>query len=194
MITGHIGVAAAAKSQSRDIPLWVLMLATFWLDIVFVPLLALGVEDIESRPGTDGGYGDVLIHADWTHSFIGAIALSIAFGVVAARWWGGRAGFILIGISFSHWVLDLIVHHADMPFTPGNAGGLPRFGLGLWDFPAATIVIELMLLVAGAWLYWRSAREVTAGRDSRLQMRANLLGALMLVFGVVVLLTDVYIG
>jgi hypothetical protein len=194
MITGHIGVAAAAKSGAREIPLWVLMLATLWLDVVFIPLLLLGVEEIESRPGTDGGYGDVIIQADYTHSFVGAIVLSIAFGVVTARWWGARAGFILIGIAFSHWVLDLIVHHPDMPFLPGNAGDLPRFGLGLWDVPAFTAVIELLLLAVGAWFYWRAAREVTAGGDARLQARANLLGALMLAFGVLVLLSDVFFG
>jgi hypothetical protein len=194
MITGHLGVAAAAKSPARDVPLWVLMLATLWLDVVFVPLLLLGVEEIDDLPGTDGGYGNVLIHADYTHSFIGAVLLSIVFGIVAARWWGGRAGFILIGIAFSHWVLDLIVHHADMPFMPGNAGDLPRFGLGLWDVPWLTAILELILLVAGVWVYWRAAREVTAGREATVQMRAHLLAGLMLVFGGGVLLTDVYIG
>jgi len=194
MITGHIGLAAGMKAQSRQIPLWGLMLATFWLDIVFLPLLLLGVEEITDKPGTDGGYGNAIIQADYTHSFIGAILLSVIFGVVAARWWGGQAGLVLTGVAFSHWVLDLIVHHPDMPFMPGNAGNLPRFGLGLWDAPWLSAVVEAILLAAGALLYWRAARDVTAGRSAALQTRANLLGALMLVFGVLVLLTDVFIG
>ena len=190
MITGHLGVAAGFKAQSREVPLWVLMLATLWLDIVFLPLWLLGVEGIEDRPGTDGGYGDVIIHADYSHSFGGAILLAVVFGIVAARWWGGRAGLVLMGVVFSHWFLDLIVHHADMPFMPGNAGSLPRFGLGLWSSPVATMVLELLLLAAGAWFYWRAAREVAA-RDARLLTRANLLGGLMLAFGLLVLITDV---
>ena len=55
------------------------MLATVWLDIVFAPLLAAGVETIENVPGTSGGYGKAIIHADWTHSLVGALVLAALF-------------------------------------------------------------------------------------------------------------------
>ena len=42
MIAGHFGLAAGVKGRERQVPLWVLMLATVWLDIVFAPLLAAG--------------------------------------------------------------------------------------------------------------------------------------------------------
>ena len=64
MIAGHFGFAAAVKSRERQVPLWALMLATQWLDVVFVPLLLLGVETLTPVPGTRGGYGEVIIHAD----------------------------------------------------------------------------------------------------------------------------------
>ena len=57
------------------------MLATEWLDVVFAPLLLLGIETIDSPPG--GGYGTSVIHADYTHSLLGALVLSAAFGAVA---------------------------------------------------------------------------------------------------------------
>jgi hypothetical protein len=67
------------------------MLATVWLDIEFAPLLAGGVETIKNAPGTGGGYGKSIIHADWTHSLVGALVLAALFGLVAARHWvGGR--------------------------------------------------------------------------------------------------------
>ncbi|GAB3889584.1 hypothetical protein GCM10029964_059520 [Kibdelosporangium lantanae] len=50
MIAGHFGLAAAVKARSPRIPLWTLMLATAWLDVVFVPLLASKVETIEPVP------------------------------------------------------------------------------------------------------------------------------------------------
>ena len=56
--------AAGVKGRERQVPLWALMLATVWLDIVFAPLLAAGVETIETVPGTSGGYGKAIIHAD----------------------------------------------------------------------------------------------------------------------------------
>ena len=76
MITGHFGLAAGVKAHEWQVPLWALMLATVLLDIVFAPLLAAGVESIENVPGTSGGYGKAVIHADWTHSLVGALVLA----------------------------------------------------------------------------------------------------------------------
>jgi hypothetical protein len=149
MIAGHFGLAAGVKGRERQIPLWALMLATVWLDIVFAPLLAAGVESIDTVPGTSGGYGKAIIHADWTHSLVGALALATLFGLVAARPWGRRAGIILGVVVFSHWLLDLVVHRGDMPILPGNAGDLPDLGFGLWKTPAVSILVELALVVAG---------------------------------------------
>ena len=38
MIAGHFGLAAAVKAGRPAIPVWTLMLATAWLDVVFLPL------------------------------------------------------------------------------------------------------------------------------------------------------------
>jgi membrane-bound metal-dependent hydrolase YbcI (DUF457 family) len=190
MIAGHFGLAAGVKGRERQVPLWALMLATVWLDIVFAPLLAAGVETIETVPGTSGGYGKAIIHADWTHSLVGALVLAALFGLVAARSWGRRAGIVLGVVVFSHWLLDLVVHRADLPILPGNAGDLPRLGFGLWKAPAVSILVELALVVAGSWLYWRAAVQ-TSSPDTR---RANLLGLLVLAAGVVTLATDALVA
>jgi hypothetical protein len=58
-------------------------------------------------------------------------------------------------VALSHWLLDLIVHRADLPLLPGNAGDLPKLGFGLWRLPAEAAAFELILVVAGAFLYWR---------------------------------------
>jgi hypothetical protein len=75
VLAGHFGLAAAVKSQERQVPLWALMLATGWLDVIF-PLYLSGIETIEIAPGTAVGYGSAIIHADYTHSLIGALALA----------------------------------------------------------------------------------------------------------------------
>ena len=64
-------------------PLWSLMLATVWLDVLFIPLLLLNIETIDTLPG--GGYGNRVIHADYTHSLLGARAMRCvrSRGVVA---------------------------------------------------------------------------------------------------------------
>ena len=104
MIAGHFGLAAAIKSQERQAPLWALMLATVWLDIIFVPLFLMGVETIQPAPGTHGGYGGVIINANYTHSLVGALGVSAIFAAVAAIWWGRRTGLVLGAVVFSHWL------------------------------------------------------------------------------------------
>jgi hypothetical protein len=54
----------------------------------------------------------------------------------------------------SHWVLDVATHRPDMPLYPGG----PKFGLGLWNYPVTTVVIEGAMFVAGLALYLRATR------------------------------------
>jgi hypothetical protein len=55
-----------------------------------------------------------------------------------------------------------------------NIGHFQKFGLGFWQVPQATIGIEAVLVVAGAWLYYRAGRSVTkaagAPGERRLQV------------------------
>jgi membrane-bound metal-dependent hydrolase YbcI (DUF457 family) len=189
VVTGHFGFAAGVKSQERFVPLWALMLASVWLDILVIPLLAVGAESIDDVPGTDGGYGDVIIHADYTHSLVGAILVSLVTGWIATRWWGRRGGVVIGAVVFSHWVLDLIVHRTDMPLMPGNLGDV-RVGFGLWKVEWASILTEAAIMLVGAYLYWRAAQSVerTAGVANG---RANLVFGLLVLFGAVVLTLDV---
>jgi hypothetical protein len=188
MIAGHFGFAALVKARERQAPLWALMLATVWLDVVFVPLFLAGIETIEFVPGTHGGYGAGIIHADYTHSLIGALLLSAVFGVAFGVAWGRRTGLVLGLVSCSHWLLDLIVHRHDMPLLPGHAG--LKLGLGLWQWPWAAASMELVLVLLGAWFYWQAARavSVSAGAPTR---RAALVRGLILAGGVLVLALDV---
>ncbi|MGI5245752.1 permease [Dactylosporangium sp. CA-139066] len=185
MITGHFGLAAAAKSVERPVPLWALMLATIWLDVIFAPLYVAGIEHIDPVPGTDGGYGNGIIYADYTHSLLGALVIAAATGLLCARWWGRRGAVTVGAVVFSHWLLDLVVHRTDLPLLPGNAGDLPRLGFGLWQYHALTATIEALLVVVGAALYWRAARQTTGSRG-----RINLITALILASGAATLTLD----
>jgi hypothetical protein len=175
VIAGHFGFAAAVKSRETAVPLWALMLACQWLDVVFVPLFLAGIETI--TPLGAGGYGAIVIHADWTHSLLGALVLSALLGL----FWRGRVGLVISAVSFSHWILDLMVHRADLPLLPANAGGLPLLGFGLWRWPAISALVELALVIGGGVLYWRAALGTGARRQ------ANLAGAAVIVSGLITL-------
>lgn len=185
MITGHFGLAAGVRSADPAVPLWALMVATVWLDVIFLPLYLAGVERIDLVPGTGGGYGDGIIHADYTHSLLGALLIAAVTGLLCARRWGRRGGAVLGAVVFSHWLLDLIVHRADLPLLPANLGGLPRLGFGLWRYHAASAAVEALLVLAGALLYWRAARR-TGGPAGRV----NLITGLIVGSGAVTLALD----
>jgi hypothetical protein len=190
MVAGHFGFAAIVKSRSRQTPLWALMLACQWLDVIFVPLFVMGIERVTPVPGTSGGYGDVIIYADYTHSLVGALILATVFGWIGALIWGKRTGLILGGVVFSHWLIDLIVHRADLPILPGGGGSFPRLGFGLWRSHTGSILAELALVVVGGVLYWRAALDVVA-HDRRSTTPAHVAGSFVLVAGMITLVLNV---
>jgi len=187
VIAGHFGLAAAVKSRVPRAPTWALMLAVIWMDVIFAPLLIAGVETIQPVGSGDGkGYGALIIHADWTHSFVGALVLAVTFGLGFAIRWGRKLGTVMGAMVFSHWLLDLPMHHHDMPWLPANAGHLPRMGFGLWSFPAPAALLELVLVVGGTWLYWRKAVAVTVASGSQ-PKRAHVAAIAMALSGIVTL-------
>lgn len=190
MIAGHFGFAAMVKARERRLPLWSLMLATVWLDIVFVPLFLMRIETMEPVAGLHGGYGENIIHADYTHSLVGALILSVLLGLVFGVRLGRRCAVVLGLVSFSHWALDLVVHRGDLPILPGNAGHLPSLGAGLWQLRTASMLTELVLVILGAWWYWRAA-ETACAEARRPRTRAMLAAALILLCGAAVLTLDV---
>lgn len=156
MFAGHFGLAAAVKAKERNIPLWALMLSTQLMDIAFVPLLLMNVETIET---IGGGHKEILIHADYTHSLFGASAIALVAATFAWKKWGKHGGKVVFAMVFSHWLLDLVVHRADLPILPGNFGHLPLLGFGLWRWPVASFAVEFVLIGLGAIYYYRSVQS-----------------------------------
>jgi hypothetical protein len=85
-----------------------------------------------------------------------ALVWSIVFGGV---YWlvrrNARGAIMLALLVSSHWVLDWIVHRPDLPLYPGDAA---KYGLGLWNHPAAEIAVEGALFAAGIYLYMGATR------------------------------------
>lgn len=188
MFAGHFGLAAAVKAARPRTPLWALMAATQLLDIVFVPLFVGGIETIDDSHGTS--YGDAVIHADYTHALAGALLMSLLAGWLAGRRWGRTTGATIGAVVFSHWLLDLLVHRADLPLLPGNAGGFPLLGLGLWAHPAASMAAELVLVLAGGLLYARSLWKTAGQKSGRAAARYAAIGVMGLLL-VMSLISDV---
>jgi hypothetical protein len=167
------------------------MLSTYLLDVIFIFLAGFGIETFAPLDPAHPAYGQVSIHAYYSHSLVGALLVAAAAGALARWVWGRRAGWVIGGVVFSHWLLDLVVHRPDLPILPAHLGGLPLLGFGLWQVPAVSAVVELALVLGGAYLYYRSARRAPAESTDPLHLRAlvasGATGALLLLL----LATDV---
>jgi hypothetical protein len=83
------------------------------------------------------------------------------YGVVFFR--RGRAVAMAMAIAvFSHFILDLVVHPADMALWPGSTTHL---GFGLWQsLPTGWWFIELAVIAAWVGYYYlRARRDITFG-------------------------------
>ena len=166
MFVGHYGVSFVAKRVDDSVPLWVLFLAVQLLDVVWAPLVLLGVEKVRIVPGFTATNPLDLYYMPFTHSLVAAVAWSAVAAIAYRLWTGmsgregrGSRGAALVGLAvFSHWVLDFVVHRPDLPLYDNTA----KVGLGLWDRPFTAFGLEAALVLLGLRLYLarRSERGV----------------------------------
>jgi hypothetical protein len=154
MFVGHYGVSFAAKRVGVRVPLWVWFIAVQWLDVVWSVLVLMGIEKLRIVPGFTEANALDLYYMPYTHGLPGSIVLSLIFGGIVALFTTGNRGatiLLVAAASFSHWVLDLVVHTPDLPLYDDAA----KVGFGLWRHVAFSFPLELIVLVLGAWLYAR---------------------------------------
>ncbi|MGA2941740.1 MAG: hypothetical protein ABSE50_06855 [Xanthobacteraceae bacterium] len=154
MFVGHYGVAFGAKPVALAVPLWIYFIAVQWLDVVWSVLVLLGVEKLHIVPGFTEANPYDLYYMPYTHGLPGAVILSLALGAVVAASVAqqrGRAFLIVSAASFSHWILDLIVHTPDLPLY----GNSDKVGFGLWRHVAISFPLEIAVLLAGTWYFAR---------------------------------------
>ena len=161
MFVGHYGVSFAARRVGGRVPLWVWFIAVQWMDVVWSFLVLLGIEKLRIVPGFTEANALDLYYMPYTHGLPGAIVLALVIGAIVAPFVpGNRVTTILLvaAASFSHWVLDLVVHVPDLPLYDNAA----RVGFGLWRHVSLSFPLELLVLGLGAALYARSTAFASA--------------------------------
>ena len=154
MFVGHYGVSFAAKKPDDSIPLWVLFLAVQWLDVIWAPLVLLGIEKVRIVPGYTATNPLDLYYMPYTHSLVAALVWSVAGGGAyhLLRRANPRTS-LLVGLAvLSHWILDFVVHRPDLPLYDNSA----KVGLGLWNHPAIAFGLEAALLLGGIAAFLRA--------------------------------------
>jgi len=171
---GHFSVGLAAKPAAPKVPLGVLLLATWILDVLAISFGYAGFEE--------GQVGN-----PWSHGLFMSVVWSVALGLLATRIYRDyRAGAVVGVLVFSHWVLDFVSHpipfssfswrswqwsygHTLPPDLPLLFNNSPRVGLGLYNSISAVeaTVLEFGMFVVGAAVYAgfisKRRRESTTG-------------------------------
>ena len=156
MFIGHMAPAFAARAITSEAPrLGTLFLAAQLVDIAFFIFVLGGIEHLRMVPGITAMNPLDLYDYPLTHSLLGTAAWALGFGLlvaivlrnaVAATW----AALVVL----SHWVLDWVSHRPDLTL----AGAGERFGLGLWNYPLAAIVVELGIFGLAFWWWLRRTK------------------------------------
>ena len=152
MFAGHYSISFIARGIDRSVPLWVLILAVQFVDILWGVFLLLEIEEMQLVPGITASNPFDMVSIPYTHSLamnVGWFALVLGIYFLYSR--RLRSSLIVAGAVFSHWLLDLIVHRADLPLL----GEGYKVGFGLWNLPVIAFVVEVGLLAVGLAVYLR---------------------------------------
>lgn len=163
MFIGHYALALGAKKVAPSVSLGTTFIACQFADMLWPVFLGLGLEQVAIDPGNTLVTPLNFISYPYSHSLVmllvWAALFALTYFLVAKASAGRPAAAITLGaLVFSHYILDVITHRPDMPIT---VSGATRIGLGLWNYPGATLAVESLLFIAGATIY----NSVTRARN-----------------------------
>jgi hypothetical protein len=170
MLPGHFAIGFAAKPTAPVVPLWVFLLASWFLDVLSFIFEALGLEDFGVSQ-TDFEHGvQILVPASvpYSHGLVMSIIWSFLFGAVAYLFFRDRRISVILGlVVFSHWMLDFVVHLPDLPLFLEDS---PLLGLGLWGSGPgfiASSILEFSLVAGGLAIYivFRKRNQTKVARE-----------------------------
>ena len=153
MYAGHFAAGLALKAKVPEAPTWGVLLGVGVLDLLFGPFVLLGFEVATLTPDQSPGFS--LDYIDWSHSLVTSVIWSILFALLFAKL-GKKVMWVMAGTVFSHFVLDLVMHPADMALWPGSAVHL---GFGLWRLlPTGWWFVELGFVGLLLGYYWNRSK------------------------------------
>jgi hypothetical protein len=180
MFLGHFAVALSAKQFAPKVSLGTLVLSAQLADLLWPAFLLAGWEHVQIVPGLTPITPLDFISYPYSHSLL---AQALWAGLLGAVYYAVRKngrGALVVGLCVpSHWLLDFISHRPDLPLVPGGE----RYGIGLWNHPVATVIVELAFLAGGVAIYYRTVRPKQGARQHALW--ALLILLVLLYFGAI---------
>jgi hypothetical protein len=147
----HMGVGLAAKPAAPKIPLALLIVCAYVIDILWAVFFLAGIEHLSAPGGETTNY--------WSHGLFMAVIWSLVAAFVAWLISRHRRTSLIIGLLvFSHWLLDFISHpmtavFADQTGLPLFFEGSPLVGLGVWRTQLGVTIGEYGTFILGLLIY-----------------------------------------
>lgn len=163
MFIGHYAVAFALKGKEKGASLAMLFIATQFIDILFFPFAAAGIERMSFAKNFTATNNYIFEYYPFSHGLLGCFVWAALFYVLyrfllLQENINRKSIAIVMALGvLSHWFADLIVHTPDLPLIVGE----PKFGFGLWNNKPLTFATETVLLIAGLLYYLKKTKAVT---------------------------------
>lgn len=156
MFIGHFAPAFAAGAATQESPkLGTLFIAAQLVDWAFFLFALFGIESLRLSPGITAMNPLDFHDYPLTHSLVGAAVFAVCFAILIAFLTRNAVAAVWAAVVvMSHWVLDWISHRPDLTI----AGGEPKLGLGLWNYPLAAMALELGIFALAVWWYMRRTK------------------------------------
>ena len=139
MFLGHYGVGFASKKVEPRASLGTYIMAAVFLDLLWPIFLLIGLEHVKIEPGNTLVTPLNFYDYPYSHSLLMSVVWSVLFGAVYYLIKKDRKISVILGICvFSHWILDFIVHRADLPLT---------------------LIVELLIFFVGLYLYLKTTKS-----------------------------------
>ena len=148
----HLGIGLAVKFLIPEVPVVILVICSYLIDLIFMVFMILGLEDMPSS--------DHITETPWSHSLFMAIIWSILTASVFMLISHDSYTSMIIGLLvFSHWVIDFIVSPMTYVFPNDTRkflhpfGKSPKVGLGVMRSKAGVMLIEGGFFLIGGSIF-----------------------------------------
>jgi hypothetical protein len=141
MYAGHFALALIFQFYYPGVNSFLLTFGVALLDIIFAFLAYFNLEGVSINP--KAGFLGVDLHCPYSHSLVSSLIISLLWGCLGIN---SHTFLPLFLSSFSHFILDWLVHNRDIEFYPHSHIFIG--GTECWSrYPYATYYFELLLCI-----------------------------------------------
>jgi hypothetical protein len=179
VFAGHVGVALAASRAEPRVNAGVFVTASLLLDVLLWLFILLGWESVTIPINFRETHQPEFVFP-YSHGLLASIVWSVVTAALVfllysqRREFRRRACILAAAVVFSHWLLDALVHRAELPLA-GQAS--PFVGVGLWNSMRVALLVEAALMAAGMALFF-----LANGRSRVKRLAVGALCLLILAF------------